>query len=67
MGDDLCYGKLYLQKPKVNYLISEFVSKFLASGLCLFVIVFYIFVVSIKIAISYFTVFKLVKRGCSCG
>lgn len=41
-------------KPKVNYLISEFVSKFLASGLSLFGIVFYIFVVPVKIAISYF-------------
>ena len=46
--------KMISAKPKVNYLISEFVSKFLASGLSLFGIVFYIFVVPVKIAISYF-------------
>jgi hypothetical protein len=35
-GGGLCNRK-YLQNPKVNYLISGFASKFLASGLSLFV------------------------------
>lgn len=54
VGVDLCDRKWYLQKPKVNYLISGFSSKFMASGLSLFFIVFYMFVVPVKIAISYF-------------
>ena len=36
VSGDLCDGQWYLQKPNVNYLISGFVSKFLASGLSLF-------------------------------